>query len=106
MNLDKAILNSLKKNAMEGAMQNVMATMGPSFEIHAVAQNAETVKQTVSQKVSVMDNSPLSRPVVSNSHPNMTPPNSNKPVFEAPKGMDGAINLKGKGLDPAFRRTF
>ena len=106
MNLDNAILNSLKKNAMEDAMQSVMATMGPSFEIHAVAQNAETVKQTVSKKLDVMDNSPLSRPVVSKSHPQMTHSNSNKPVFEAPKGMNGAINLKGKGLDPAFRRAF
>ena len=43
MNLDNAIQSSLKKNAMESAMQGVMANMGPKFEILATPKNAETV---------------------------------------------------------------
>mgnify|MGYP001333335530 CR=1 FL=1 len=63
MNLDDAIQSSLKKNAMESAMQGVMANMGPKFEILATPKNAETVQQTVGKQVAVMDNSSLPRAV-------------------------------------------
>ena len=106
MNLDNAIQSSLKKNAMESAMQGVMANMGPKFEILATPKNAETVQQTVGKQVAVMDNSSLPRAVSSKEASSVKPPVGNVNPFNAPKGMENMKQGVLKSVNPMFRRTF
>tara|TARA_R110002126_G_scaffold92918_1_gene220356 strand:- start:239 stop:553 length:315 start_codon:yes stop_codon:yes gene_type:complete len=103
MNLDDAIKSSLTKTQMEGAMQGVMASWGPNFELHAVAQNAKNTNQTVSKKIGVMNHSPVPRAVLG-SQPNKSVSPKSTP-FYAPKGMESTVQTGNGGINPQFMRT-
>ena len=103
MNLDDAIKSFLTKTQMEGAMQGVMASLGTNYELHAVAQNAETTKQTVSKKIGVMNHSPVPRAIIG-SKPNKAVSPKSTP-FYAPKGMETTIQTNVNGINPQLRRT-
>ena len=104
MNLDTAIKNSLTKTPMEGAMQGVMSSMGPNFELHATLQNAKSAEQVMSKKIGVMNHSPVPRPVLSTT-PNKAVAPKTTP-FTSPKGMHLTNQTGTSGINPLLRRTF
>jgi hypothetical protein len=104
MNLDTAIQNSLKKSAMDDAMQGVMAAWGPNFQVLAAPTHATSAQDAVAKPVGVMNNSPLSRPVAT---PEASSIKNNLPSpLSAPKGMESVKQMSAEGINPLFRRAF
>lgn len=104
MNLDDAIKNSLTKTQMEGAMQGVMSSLGPNFELHAVPQNAKSAEQVMSKKIGVMNHSSVPRAVLSTTPNNAIAPKTTP--FTSPKGMHLTKQTGTSGINPLLRRTF
>jgi hypothetical protein len=104
MNLDDAIKNSLTKTQMEGAMQGVMSSLGPNFELHAVPQNAKSAEQVMSKKIGVMNHSPVPRAVLSTTPNSAIAPKTTP--FTSPKGMQLTKQTGISGINPLLRRTF
>ena len=106
MNLDEAIQSSLKLNAMDSAMQSVVATLGPQYDVLATPNNPTTASQTIGTPIALMNHSPHPSAVATKEARSVRPPVVNKNPFHAPKGMERVKQLGAEGINPMFRRTF
>ena len=127
MNLDLAILNTLKMGAMENAMHGVISNYGQSYELHAIPYDVRNAEQIMGTKVGVAQSNTLARanstsqpipwidgvhqadttvpaPLVMNNPDVMR--NSPKSIFETPLGNQPTPQVITKGVNLAERRKF
>jgi len=64
MNLDLAILNTLKRGPLENAMHGVISNYGQSYELHAIPQTIKRAEEMMGTRVGLVASNPLARATV------------------------------------------